>query len=82
MIHGSYSDQQIVTLADGRSGIITRSLGHQVMAGKRPDDSRGPQYEVLLNGRQIIRDGRAEWHGEAYVLVEELADHSLEIISA
>ena len=78
MIHGTYSDGQSVTLADGRKGIITRSLGHfAVQKDRTPDESRGPRYEVLLDGRTLTRDGREELHGEGYLIVEETSEGTL-----
>lgn len=81
MINGTYSDYQSITLADGRSGVIMRSLGHQFLSGRRPDETRGPCYEVLINGHQLMRDSRIEWHGDGYVTIEETADHHLQEIT-
>ena len=87
MIHGHYSDNDEVVLSDKRKGIIVRSLGHRVMKPTEnrksnlrfPDETRGPIYEVLINGKKVDREGKMEFHGDEYMLVEELADQSLVI---
>lgn len=76
MIEGRFSDGQRVRTSDGREGIVTKSLGHWATApdaqGRMvPDASKGPHYEVLINGRAVQRDGRSEWHGDEYLIVQD-----------
>jgi hypothetical protein len=53
---GRFSDNEAVTLLDGRKGMILRSCGHFAMDPnhpRRPDETRGPRYKVLLDGRGL-----------------------------